>query len=56
MYSSVQDAYETTRANGVYNSASEIDLSGANKPGTSTPAEAPPNMGINGTLYVAPRP
>lgn len=56
MYSSVQDAYETNRTKRAYDSASDIELSGANKPGTSTPAEAPPNMGINGTLYVAPRP
>ena len=50
----VQGAYETTRAKDVYHSASDMDL--GSKPGTGTHAEAPPNMGINGTLYVAPRP
>ena len=50
----VQGAYETTRAKDVYHSASDMDL--GSKPGTSTHAEAPPTMGINGTLYVAPRP
>ena len=50
----VQGAYETTRGKDVSHSASDMDL--GNKPGTSTHAEAPPNMGINGTLYVAPRP